>query len=1090
MDDLRTKPLWFCGGIASLRSSGVRAAAFLVFAASGVIAAWSQGPVPALPVSSSNQSAPHAGSNATASPSDAILKWQGRTVRHISFQGVDPSRLDPLAGHLPQAEGAPLDPDSVKQSLRQLFATGLYEDIEVACQPVPEGVDLIFRGAPRTFIGTVGVNGARGATMNTQLSRATQLSAGRRFTPARLATALEEMRRTLAANGFHEPQITHTLTPHPEDQLVDIEFHIVSGPQARVGSIQVTGDSGMTVEEFRRSARLRPGALVDHDTANRALAGVLKHYQRQNRLEAEIKLESELYDPATKRTNYRFTASKGPLVKVIVQGIGMTEERIRHLIPVYEEGTVDEDLLLEGNRRLRDYYQRLGYFDVKVEHREQSNSASQVEILYTVNLGPRRRVERVEVAGNRYFDSATLKELLNVHAAGTLDRQGAYSQALVSSDIAALNSIYQNNGFSMVKITPETSTPETSLADNGPASAKPSRPTAASTTPAGGKIAPLRVTYRIEEGIQQKVGSVAIEGAEHVSVDELTPLINTTAGQLLSPHNLAGDRDTLISNYLTRGFEHPQVDVAQKTDPADPNKVDVVFHVTEGRQVFVRKVLLTGLHFTRPDTVARAITIHPGDPLDQSALVETQRNLYEFALFNEVDTAVENPNGGDTRKTVLLQTAEARRWALTYGFGFEAQTGTPHYNCGLVILSGAPCNTTGKTGISPRVLADITRNNLFGREESASLQTTYGLLEQKIDLLFQVPHLSQNHDFGFNVSGSYANSLDVTTYVASKLQAGFRLTEHFNAPGSFLSKANTIVYEFNFRRIKVQADSLQVSPGEISLLSTAVRVGGPALTWVRDTRDSVLDAHRGTYTSFQEFLSDKYFGAQATFNRLDVSNSSYWSFDKGRFVLARNTRYGQERAFGSPGSELIPLPERLYAGGPTSLRGFSINAAGPRDPETGYPLGGAGALINSTEMRLPPPTLPFFGDSLSLVLFHDMGNIFTNASDAWPSALRFHQPNRDACRNLNFIDPNHPDQPPGPVKSTGWQGACNFNYFSHALGTGLRYHTPAGPIRLDFSYNLNTPIFPVIYNYSNSKAPATVGEAGHFNFFFSLGQTF
>jgi outer membrane protein assembly factor BamA len=76
------------------------------------------------------------------------------------------------------------------------------------------------------------------------------------------------------------------------------------------------------------------------------------------------------------------------------------------------------------------------------------------------------------------------------------------------------------------------------------------------------------------------------------------------------------------------------------------------------------------------------------------------------------------------------------------------------------------------------------------------------------------------------------------------------------------------------------------------------------------------------------------------------------------------------------------------------------------------------------------------------------------------------------------------------VTSTGWQGECSFNYFSHAIGAGLRYHTPAGPIRLDFSYNLNTPIFPVIYNYSNPTAPPTVGEASHFNFFFSLGQTF
>jgi outer membrane protein assembly factor BamA len=583
---------------------------------------------------------------------------------------------------------------------------------------------------------------------------------------------------------------------------------------------------------------------------------------------------------------------------------------------------------------------------------------------------------------------------------------------------------------------------------------------------------------------------VRIDGNDHVEAGKLTPLLNSTPGQLLSPQNLAGDRDALLTEYMSRGFDQVGVEVVQQIEPADPNKVDVFFHVSEGQQIFVRKVLITGLHYTRPATVARAITLHPGDPLDETALTETQRNLYEFALFNEVDAAVENPSSGESHKTILLQAVEARRWTLTYGFGFEAQTGTPQNNCAGANAGGVACNPNGKTGVSPRVIADITRNNLFGREQSASLRGTYGLLEQKIDLLFQIPHLEVDRNFGFTFSGGYANSQDVTTYVASRLAGGMRVTENFLSPGSFLSKANTFVYEYNFRRVKVAASSLQVFPAEIQELSTAVRVAGPAITWIRDTRDSPLDAHRGTYTSFQEFLSLRPLGAQAVFNRLDLSNSSYYGFNKGRFVLARNTRYGQERAFGTPEEELIPLPERLYAGGTTSLRGFSFNAAGPRDPETGYPIGGAGALINSTELRLPPPTLPWLGNTVSLVLFHDMGNVFTNASDAWVSALRVHQPHRDSCRTLSYNNPS--PVPSGPTTSTGQQGACSFAYFSHAPGVGLRYHTPVGPIRLDFSYNVNPPIFPVNINYSLSVPDSQphVGEAPHFNFFFSLGQTF
>jgi outer membrane protein assembly complex protein YaeT len=1048
-------------------------AGLLVFGLLGGIDGWSQSAAGGAEASSAVSFSLAAASSAAASSSalgtDSLAVWEGLVVRRISFEGVAAARLAPLTGHLAQAEAAPLNREALKRSLRQLFATGLFETIEVDGSREGDGVALVFRGTPRTFVGTVSVDGAKGATVNTQLERASQLAPGTRFSQAKLTQALAQMRSTMAENGFHEPAITQTLTPHPEEQLVDIAFHVVSGPQARVGAVEVTGDSGMSAEEFRHHAHLKAGSHVDHDTGNRALAGVLKQYQSKDRLEAEIKLESEQYAADAKKANFQFSANRGPIVKVLVEGVKMGPGRVKRVIPIFEEGTVDDDLLNEGNRRLRDYYQRQGYFDVKVDHEQQSPDAEQVVIVYKVELGPRRRVQKVSVAGNRYFDAATLEALLSVHPADTLDRHGAYSQALVSTDIGAIQAVYQNNGFSKVRIVPETSK---TAAENKAGNS--------------GKTVPLIVVYRIEEGEQMRVGSVRLEGTEHVDANKLTPLLNTAAGQLLSPQNLAGDRDALLTDYMSRGFDKVQVDVTQQIEPADASKVDVVFHITEGEQVFVRKVLLTGLHSTRADTVARAITLHPGDPLNQTALAETQRNLYEFALFNEIDTAVENPSGGETYKTVLLQVSEARRWALTYGFGFETQTGTPQSNCQGAFARGVTtCSPNGKAGVSPRVLAEITRNNLFGREQSASLRGTYGLLEQKIDLLFQNPHFEGNRNFGLTFSGGYANSQDLTTYVASKLEAGLRFTEHFLTPGSAISQANTLVYEYSFRRVKVAEDGLQVGPSELNQLSTAVRVAGPGLTWIRDTRDSPLDAHRGTYTSLQEFVSDKSFGAEAQFNRLDVSNSSFLSFGKGRFVLARNTRYGQERSFGTPGEELIPLPERLYAGGTTSLRGFPMNGAGPRDPETGYPIGGAGALINSTEMRLPPPMLPWLGNTLSFVLFHDMGNVFTNAGDAWASTVRVRQPDRETCKVLNSA-------PSSSTSATGTQGTCSFNYFSHAPGLGMRYHTPVGPIRLDFSYNLNPPIYPVNINYSQTNITANqhVGQADHFNFFFSLGQTF
>jgi outer membrane protein assembly complex protein YaeT len=1045
---------------------------------------------------------PAPSTTSAASDEPATTQWQGLTVRKISFEGVSPERLNPLPEQLAQQTHKPLNADDLRESLRQLYASGLFETIEVAGVRDQEVVDLIFRGVPRNFIGVVWVDGAKGGTMNAQLQRASQLQAGTRYNDAKLAAAKTQMRITLAENGFFEPQITHELKPHPNEQLVDVSFKVASETQARIGQVEVTGDPGMNVQSFRRYAHLKNNARVDHDTGNRALTGMLKHYRGKGRMEAEIKLVSAKYDPQTKTVNYSFSANQGPVVRVMLEGASISSERLKHIIPIFEEGSVDEDLLNEGSRRLRDYFQQLGYFDVKVNHTQTLTSDKEVLISYTVKLGQRHRVSSVNVEGNTYFNADTLKAILSVHAADTIDHHGLYSQALVSADVGAVESVYRNNGFADVKVTPETSTPGVVAS-------------AADAPELKGKIrtAQLIVTYVIDEGRQTRVGEVTLEGNEHLETARLKSLMNTTPGQLLSPQNLAGDRDALMSEFLNRGFEQVTVEIAQQPEAGDANKVDVVFHITEGPQIFVRNVLLTGLQYTRPTTVERAITLRSGDALNQTAMLDTQRNLYDLSLFNEVNVAVENPNGADTRKTVLLQAVEARRWALTYGLGFEAQTGTPQNNCAGATARGVPCNPNGTPGVSPRVLGAITRNNLFGREQSASLQGTYGLLEQRIDLLFQIPHFQGHRNFSLAFSGGYANSKDVTTYVASRLQGSFRFTQSFTRPGAKLSKANTFIYEYDFRRVKVATDSLQVYPDAISALSTAVRVAGPGLTWIRDTRDSTLDAHRGTYTSFQAFLSATQLGAEVPFNRLDISNSNYWGFDKDRFVLARNTRYGQIRTFGTGPvsinhtlvgqSGLLPLPERLYAGGPSSMRGFSFNAAGPRDPETGFPIGGTGALINSTELRLPPPTLPWVGNTVSFVLFEDMGNVFTNVGDAWPSIARIHQPDRDLCKELSYADfstnPPTPPAPNGPITSTGQQGKCRFDYFTHAPGLGLRYHTPIGPIRLDFSYNLNPPIYPVNIDYSIGYSPEHpkgpyesphVGQAPHFNFFFSLGQTF
>jgi outer membrane protein insertion porin family len=195
-----------------------------------------------------------------------LAAWEGKPVLRIEFEGVASARLAALPAQLAQQPNSPLRAENVRQSLRRLYATGLYDNIsaEGRLESGRSGIVLIFHGEPRSFIGMVTVQGAKGANTNALLVQTSRLKPGTRFTVASLDRAEAAMRHSLAANGFYEPVFTHRLTPHPADQLVDIAFDVVSGPQARTGEVTVSGGVPALFKaeagQAHRSRHFREGA--------------------------------------------------------------------------------------------------------------------------------------------------------------------------------------------------------------------------------------------------------------------------------------------------------------------------------------------------------------------------------------------------------------------------------------------------------------------------------------------------------------------------------------------------------------------------------------------------------------------------------------------------------------------------------------------------------------------------------------------------------------------------------------------------------------------------------------------------------------
>ena len=981
------------------------------------------------------------------SQTGGLNRLVGLPVRDIEFRGPAPDEVEHLRTLLVQKPGEPLDKQKLRLSVQNLYSTGRFLDIQVEADRTPQNeLKLVFVAEANYFIGRMTLVGApRGGPNAHQLINSSKLLLGQLFTDEKdqdnktlMERALESMQRTLQANGFYRATITPEYARHPGTQQIEIQFHVDAGERARIGKVTVDGASDLTADQALDILKMKPGDPASSDRLDRALRRLRKHYRKQDRLEASVAVAPSSYRPENDALDYVFKVERGRVVDIQVEGVRLLKGTLKKYIPVYEENAVDDDLLNEGRRNLRDYLQTRGYFDVKVNYTQKVESDRRL-VIYDVDRGMPHKLIAVDIDWSdtvvlpnheTYFKADTIRERMLVQAAGRVLSHGLFSQSLLARDLQSIESLYQSNGFQQVKVTADVHDDYEGV---------PGR---------------MRVAVHIAEGPQTRVNSLKFVGNEHAPADRIRSLISTLEGQPWSEVNLTTDREAVTNYYFNDGFPEVGLEVTSAPVAGDPTRRDVTFNINEGKQVFVDRVLISGLNVTRPFVVGRELQVRQGDPLNQSAMFESQRKLYDLGIFNEVDVAVQNPEGDDTLKNMLFDIKEARRWTFNYGFGIEVQTGSEPN-------SSLP---QGRTGVSPRVSFDLTRINFRGRNHTLLFKSHIGRLEQRGLFTYQAPRWFDRENLTFSFISFYDNTNDIRTFTSQRLEGAFQVEHRW-------SRATTFLYRFSYRGVR--ATNLVIDPTLVPLYSKPTRIGMPSFTYIRDTRDNPLDSHRGDYTTADMGVSTRIFGSQASFARLLLQNSTYHRFGNRRLVLARSVRFGIEHPLASTSTTqgVIPLPELLFAGGGNSHRGFSINQAGPRDLDTGFPLGGQAMFINNLELRLPPPWLPWLEDKVSPVLFYDYGNVFASPSGMFHSFLKTGQNNLQSCRPKVAADP--PDFKP----------LCDFDFMSHAVGGGFRYNTPIGPVRLDFGYNLNPPIFLV-------GRENRVDELRRFNFFFSIGQTF
>ena len=945
-----------------------------------------------------------------------VVDESGRPVS----EPVPPLALTP--GHL-------FDFAEERDALRKIYAMGDFSDIRVATTPQPTGLAVDFIVKRNYYNNVIQIEGLHEPPTEPAALAALRLNLGEPFRESALREAIGRLQDTLHSEGLYLARVTWLLGPHEDTRQMNIYITIDPGPRAKLGIFAIDNQTPYSDLELLKRSKLSSKNEMTQARLTRASQRLKSYLVGQGYLGAAAVITPGTYDAKNNRIPLMMSVIAGPRVRVEISGARISSGQRRKLLPIYAEGAVDDDLLQEGRRNIRDYLQRAGYFNADADvtsHEDKGKDGRDERVIsYEVNRGDRFRLAGISFNGNKYFGSDLLSRRLLLQTA-SFQSSGRFSQQLLRNDVDSIRALYLSNGFRDVQVT-------SAIDDNH-----------------RGKKNNLFVNFRIVEGEQSRVAGLKLDGNQAISTADLLGVVGSSPGQPFSEAAIASDRNNILAMYYNDGF--PEARFQEDIMPAsEPNEFSLVYHITEGQRIEVAKVLLTGYQYTRPGIIRREVTIQPEGPLREGDIVDTQRRLYNLGVFNRVQIAPQNPNGADPQKAVVVDTEEGHRYTIGYGGGFEVQT-----------LAGGSTNPNGTTiGASPRGIFEIARSNMFGRADTLSFRARASTLQYRAALSYAANNLLNHRSLSLQLTGFADKTQDINTFTSTRFEGSVQLIEK-------VSPSSSLLYRYFYRRVEVSQIANTINAEEIPLLSQPTLVSGFGVTYARDRRDNPSDAKHGNFNTVDLSIASTALASSADFFRGSFQNSTFTSFGRD-FVFARSLRFGIEQTYGnttegipttcsstptSSTQPVVPLPERFFAGGGQSIRGFGLNQAGPRDPCTGFPIGGLALLAFNQELHFPT-RFSVAGNRIGGTLFYDGGNVY---------------------RDINHI-------------SFAWKSPSltDLSYFSHTVGIGLRYPTPVGPVSLDFGYQLN----PAQYQSTDTQTNITqVFRLPHFQFSFNIGPVF